>query len=287
MTRMQIPMYPTGRPFKDVIAGWNGKSLIVNNVPSDIYSQRSKTLTASQKALYNAMQMKWYFADIGFESDEEFIYRLNGVWNMYIDQYDKLYEIASGELGAETETHLSNDKESGTRTVTNTGTRTEKETGSRSYQDSQVHTGTNGVKTVYSGEDTTAHESTTSDKKNTTENMDRLTRATPNEQTEYTGEDTASGTASGSDTVTYGKTLAVTETPNEKHVIERIETPNVTRTITPNVTQTESPDIDHARNEEVSRTYRTADEVGKIQRLKNVLESFAMLFENLFSEVLF
>lgn len=287
MTRMQVPMYPIGRPFKNVIDEWSGKSLIVNNIPTDIYAHRSKTLTNSQKALYNAMQVKWYFADIGFESDEEFIYRLNGVWNMYIDQYTKLYEIASGELGAVNETHTVNENESGTRTVTNTGTRTEKETGSRSYQDSQVHTGTNGFRTVHSGEDTTAHESTTSDKKSTTENMDRLTRATPNEQTEYTGEDTASGTASGSDTVTYGKTLTVTETPNEKHVIERIETPNVTRTITPNVTQTETPDIDHVRNEEASRTYRTADEIGKIQRLKNVLESFAMLFENLFSEVLF
>lgn len=136
----------------------------------------------------------------------------------------------------------------------------------RSGSDTDKHTGSTSTVTDKTGEDTMQKGVSTTSSQNTSNEGDKLARATPNEQLKVAGRSETTVTDSGEDKNIYGSKISTVEKPNTQNVKEYNSKVLVDETIT--------------------REKLTPDEIELIYQSKNVLEAFALCFEKLFTGVL-
>lgn len=246
----QITLYPRGKSLKNLLSEWHKEYPTIarilvewdyaNNIPI------VKDLDEVEQLLYDSVIEHWYFADIGFDSNYEFIYRFNAVWNINIHKYKKLIELQNkvGLLGELREKNNTNENSSN-NTITKTGSK------------AVSHT-TSGTETMQKGVTTTSSQSTSNE-------GNKLARTTPNEQLIVEGSNQTTVTDSGQDMNTRSSTESVTETPN--------------------LTDTHEYESEASFNETDSVVKLSATDYELMLKLKSITLSFALCFEKLFMEV--
>lgn len=244
----QIPLYSRGRPLKNLIADFKKKYNVERIVVDwDYYNDPSDAVEDDEIDLYEAVINHWYFANIGFDTDEQFIYRFNAVWGANINKYKALYKtiFEKGYAFDALKKTIVTDK---------------------SGKDTLLRKGSGTTSTVHSGIDEYEKGVTTTSTQSTSNKGDKLTRATPNETLNVDGSSDTTVQDSGADKTKYGHTMNVTENPNYEN--EQSYGSKLT--------------ID---NTEI-REKLTPDELSAIYKGRSVLQEFAYCFENLFMGVI-
>ena len=264
-----FPLYSRGRPLKNLIAD-----------KGDLI----ETESVYEEFLYNSVKNHWYFSDIGFDTDDMFIFRFKAVWNLNISKYLNVLSNEAKMLGMEYEqteygtsvSHTGNDTSEENNTVNSSKTKALK--GDRRIDDN--------------GTDTHQIESSTSVSKgikqtDTTVSSaegNRLTRATPNEVMDTQSKDiTTIEYSSGVDTtskndvdsITYGKTTLHSDSFEENESVENSANNNKTNTYNSKFN----------KSGDVTVRKLTPEQLMKIVGYRAIAMEFALLFEKLFMEV--
>ena len=238
-------LYSRQRPLKNVIADFK-KNYGVNRLVVEwdyIEPPREEELTPNGIKFYNAVVNKYYFANIGFDTDEQFIFRFNAIWRENFSKYDTLAnDIDVSGYAYEMEEH---------NTVRDVG-----------GQDTYSESGSRETVTEKSGKDTFSKGVTTTSNQNTSNVGNKLTRQTPNENLSVDGQSSTTVSDSGSDENLYGSVVTSTETPD----IEKVQAYG----------KTESGNVG------IIRKKLTPTEVQAIYKLNSIYTEFALLFEKLF-----
>ena len=247
----QIPLYSRGLPLKNLISNFkkqypSTEGQLVINWDYGLDEPIKVELTDEEKLLYNSFVDMWYFADIGFDSTNEFIYRFNAVWKNEIHKYLQLLSIEKKVgLGVSMkELDNSNDK---------TG------------EDKITKTGTKSSSFTKSGNDTMKKGVTTTSSQETSNTGNKLARVTPNEQLTVTGDSTTTVVDSGQDETIYSETHSTTETPNYVDTYKFDNTNHI---------------VGSEKSVKLS-----ADEYKNLLKVRSILKDFALCFEKLFMEV--
>ena len=194
-------MFGRGRPLKNLIADWNKEhgstTILCNNYLFTAFEEPDINPLAEdgEAELYKGVLSKFYFANIGFDTDEEFIFRFNAVWNSNINEYQNMFNYAKH-----------------TGTFSKRTNRKYEENGSAN--DVHNERGTREVVTSKSGEDEFQKGVTTTSDQNTSNEGNKLSRQTPNEQLGVQGTSHTEVKDQGSDLNIYGSEVNVVETPN-------------------------------------------------------------------------
>lgn len=246
----QIPLYSRGRPLKNLIADWQkrtGLQRIMVEDPTNLLNPTELDLITEHQDLYKAVIEKYYFSDIGFDTDDEFIYRFNAIFNSNKQRYGYLIE-----------------------TIYNNGYSFEKEASSnethRRGSDTNQKSGSDSTSDTHSGEDETQKGVTTTSTSETSNTGDKLARSTPNEKLSVVGEGTTTVTDSGSDKVKYGH-----------HIESEVNYNSQTE-------QTYNSDL--TANFSKSKEKLTPEDIAKLYAVKSIFEEFALCFNKLFMGVL-
>lgn len=186
---IRVPLYSRGRPLKNLLNDFSNLYNVDNIRVRWDYdnSDPVSILTEEERPLYEAFVRHWYFADIGFDFDEQFIYRFNAIYSDNIQKYLKL--IKDIELNG-----YSYEKRKTKLTIEKSGD----DTTERSVELGGTDEYTKGV--------------TTTSEQDTSNVGDKLARASQNEKLSVAGTSTTTVTDTGKDTTVYGKT----ETGNNK-----------------------------------------------------------------------
>lgn len=251
MTMSNIPLYPRGRMLKNLIADFkskyqntDGQLLISWDYGND--TPTPKELDEVDKLLYSSLVEHWYFCDIGFDSDDEFIYRLNSVWNREISKYKNLIKLEKETyLSGEFKDYSSRSSKSGEDTITKEGSK------STSHSIS-------GTETLQKGVSTTSTQTTGNE-------GNKLARTTPNEQLSVKGTSNTTVTDSGEDKNIKSLTETTTETPSLSD------------------THTYGSGYETGGTERVVKL--TATDFKMLSNVRSILHDFVMCFEKLFMEV--
>ena len=246
----RIPLYSRRRPLKNLISDYtkanNISSIVIDTDSMYEAVVREVELSDNEKALYKAFVKHWYFSDIGFDSDDEFIYRFNAVWESNIRKYVQLYEsIIDNGYSYERKTTDFVTKRTGDDTLKRTGSgqHTVEKTGDDTFEKGVITTST----------------------QETSNTGNKLGRSTPTEELKVAGDSTTTVEDSGSDVNRYNTTETTVDTPNYENKQEYNST------------------FDN-KGDEV-REMLTPNELNKIYNQKSVLLDFALCFEKLFMEV--
>lgn len=246
-----IPLYSRGRTLKNVVSDWkkanNSNVIIVDEWGYNNTAPTVRELTEEEQALYNAFLNKYYFANIGFDSDDQFIFRANAIWRNNIDKYVSL-------LRTTRENGYSYEKESKSYNSIKGGNDTESSTGNRE------------IVIEKTGSDVFKKGVTTTSEQTTSNIGDKLARATPNEKLSVAGESRTTVGDSGQDETEYGGVVTTTETPD----LTKRQTYGATMNVTENNVHEKLTPV----------------EMEMVYKLKSVLDSFAVCFEKLFMGVL-
>lgn len=250
--QIPIPLYSRGRPLKNLLSNWQktynagllGKINPVTGefTPSEIYNE------GIYKELYEHAIHHWYFADINYDTDQEFVWRFNTAYEDNIEKFVSIInELKSSSLFTSKFSATKENSKSGedTKSVTRNNTDTE----------------------ASSGSDIQAKGVTTTSEVETSNEGSKLSRSTPNENLSVSGGSTTTVTDSGQDTTTYGKVV----TKSFEHEESEITAYGSGETFTE----------DNQTNETVS-----PDKLQAMLKMPSVFEEFAYCFENLFLEVL-
>lgn len=203
-------------------------------------------LSEEERFLYNSFVDKWYFADIGFDSDYEFIYRFNAIWKAEINRYLLLLSIEK-EVGLNGE-HKSVDSRS-----------------QRSGEDTIYHSGSKQTNHSKSGNDTFEKGVTTTSTQTTSNEGNKLSRTTPNEELTVEGSSNTTVKDSGSDVTRYATNENTVETPN--------------------LEDTHAYGSGYENSSDEKSVKLTADDYKKLVKAKSIATEFALCFEKLFMEV--
>lgn len=245
----KIPLFSRGRPLKNLLADWyhdqgNRNILLEGDLYAwDLGSFYEFNESYEEKALYDAVINKWYFANIGFDTDDEFVFRFNAVWRANIEHYRQAYAFIKYKSAFTSKTSKELQL-------------------SESFEGSSDETGSREVSTVKSGEDTFVKGVTTTSDQSTSNQGNKLARQTPNEQLGVTGESHTTVQDSGSDKNQYDSQVVTTEAPN----IEKTNSHNKNNSV-----------AEETYHEEMSPTI-----LRQLYSVPSVMEAFAMLFEKLF-----
>lgn len=245
-----LPLYSRGNPLKNLIERWRKRTGNEEILVPDTYRWDSDTVPTAVREdndLYLRTIQYWYFSDIGFDTDDEFIMRFSSIY--FANEARFTYMLNSVK-----ERGYNSDSMRRTVGIVRSGSDIDIESGSR--HTSRVK---GGMDVFTKGVSTTSEQSTS----NTGE---KLARNTPNETLGVEGTSNVTVTDSGSDSTTYGGTEQVTETPDI----------NKTKTFGSGVDTTET---------EV-RDKLSIDDLKVLQRMNSIYKDFALLFENLFMGVL-
>lgn len=247
-----FPLYPRNRPLKDVLLAskkLGEKSLIV--LEWSVYGVPSRTLDLTEdsveKRLYNAVTEYFYYADISADDDEMFKQRFTNLWNIHSPEYIKVLNTLLGYNG-DTETLVIDG------TNTKQGGRDNEKNDSGSEDD--IH---NENRTMKKGVSTSSTQSNSNE-------GNKLTRATPNEQMTVSGSATTTVTDSGQDEDTLAMTIGKDYQSNQ----------------TENETYNETLNVDTTN----SRSKLSADIIAKLSEFNGIVMDFVWKFEKLFMEVL-
>ena len=200
-----------------------------------------------QLILYNAVMHKWWFSNIGFDTDDRFIYRFNAVWQENYNKFAKLYATTYfAGYSFEKTARLS------INTVDES--KTESESGNRE------------VVVEKSGSDVFKKGVTTTSDQETSNTGNKLGRATPNEQLGVSGTSSTTVIDSGQDENEYGSSVTTTETPN--------------------ISKDAQKGGRYSIDETTYHDKFTSNEIKALYKLNSVTEAFALCFEKLFMGVL-
>lgn len=247
----QIPLYPRGNPLKNLISRWkneyrNTDGQLIVEWDYGLAEPIKVELSVEEKMLYDAFVEYWYFADIGFDTDNEFVYRLNAVWKSEISKYLSLISI-------EAKAGLGGDYKELEETHTKTGV------------DTVLKQGTKSTSITVDCSETAEKGVTTTSSQQTNNEGDKLARTTPNEKLSVTGTSTTTVSDSGADNTTRSETRTSTETPNYE------DTYNFNNTTS------------NTAKEKLVKL--SADEYKKLLSVRSILKDFVLCFEKLFLEV--
>lgn len=245
-------MFSRGRPLKNLVTEWkkenNSASILVNlETWEEIPLMEEDDYENPQRILYNAVMHKWWFSNIGFDTDDRFVYRFNAVWNENYDKFAKLY--ATTYFAG-----YSFEKTSRQHSIVIDESTTESQSGNRE------------VVVEKSGSDIFKKGVTTTSNQETSNTGNKLGRATPNEQLGVSGTSDTTVIDSGQDENEYGSSVITTETPNLGK-----DTQKGARNDT---------------EETVYHDKFTSNEIKSLYKLNSVAEAFALCFEKLFMGVL-
>lgn len=312
---IQVPLYSRGRPLKNLIADWKkqtGNNTILVNKDFDwTFTTPPTDGVQPDNDFYERAVNYWYFSEIGFDTDEIFIKRFNDIYYDNIDRFTYL-------LKSTNENGYSWDKTTRIEKLMRKGTDTDSETGNKTVKTTNSGTDSNArvinTNEKHTGEDTTAYgktvntsktgedefikgTTTTSDQK--TSNLgNKLTRNTPNENLNVSGTNRTTVSDEGSDITKYGSTTTDTNGGSDSvtYNTQKSNTGNVTDTIThggvidvletPNITKSKQYNSNFDNDVTETREKLTLDEYEALQRIQSIYKQFALLFENLFMEVL-
>lgn len=244
-----LPLYSRGRPLKNLLSDFNKQYPNIPLVCNWDYGLEAPTSNLNdelEQEMYRAFVNKWYFSNIGFDTDEEFIFRFNGVWQNTLHKFKSLYATVK-ENGYDYDSLkiITVNQKSGADTTT----------------DERESDSTEG----HSGKDTFNKGVTTTSAQSTSNEGNKLARATPNETLSVDGTSNTTVTDSGADETVYGRNVS----RNESHTYNR--------------EQSYGSKVESSVEE--VREKLTPDELNSIYRNRNVLDEFALCFEKLFMGV--
>ena len=247
-----IPLYPRNRPLKNLISDWKAKYPSTTNLLVGTWNYGEGTpdtveLTQEQNALYEAFKNYWYFSNIGFDTDEEFVFRFNAVWNENVEKYVKLINTLN-DIG------FGGDR------------KTTKFTTDRKGFDTSTKSGTNVITDKKTGTEDIAKGVSTTSSQSTSNVGDKLARTTPNEKLSVEGSSTTTVSDSGSDTTTFDTQIERTEQPN----LESKQTYN---------SQFDNNGVE-------TREKLTPEDYDIVVKRNSLLRDFALCFENIFIGVI-
>lgn len=198
------------------------------------------------KLLYDSVVEYWYYANIGYDSDEEFIFRFNSTWKksefIYRPVVDKMVE--HGYASSIKKRNLN---------ILKSGADTTSET----ISIEEV--------TEHSGADETEKGVSTTSTQSTTNEGNKLARATPNEKLSVEGSSQTTVADTGSDRVIYGKSVETTHNDSKQNTVQY---------------------GGKVANDDTETLVMLTPEVIRQYLSNDILKDFALCFEKLFMEVL-
>lgn len=303
-----------------------GLNTIVANISSN-GNYTAVELDDYQTELYNAVIRKYYFADIGFDDIEQFIYRFTGVFLAENARYVHLLMLEAKNKGLFNELVTRSYSEDTTHNGSISKTGTEKLEGNSSQSDTttygkettvngrqensgidseSVNRSSEGSKSdTHSGTDTMQKGVTTTSQQTSTNEGEKLTRTSPNEELNVSGSTNTTVSDTGADTTIYGKKIETEESAsgNESKTLTHGKTVEETNSVkdggadstsksstkedttTFDTTNTESSFGDKEITESVSHTRISVEDFVRYVASPSILEAFAGNFSKLFMGV--